>query len=149
MEATTGNTYASAVRTNLLDPAPKLPREVIPPATSPDKSALCESSPPPPENRDDPAPEMQPNPNPQKDESVPLSSLSTHSKLTGAEYILSKYNIGDIGLEEDMEERRDLLPFLKKGDIVFLWKGYDIWKLAIFDEVIEDGRYAFITKVDP
>ena len=48
-----------------------------------------------------------------------------------------------------MEERRDLLPFLKKGDIVFFWKGYDIWKLAIFDEVIEDGRYAFITKVDP
>ena len=48
-----------------------------------------------------------------------------------------------------MEERCDLLPFLKKGDIVFFWKGYDIWKLAIFDEVIEDGRYAFITKVDP
>ena len=45
MEATTGNTYASAVRTNLLDPATKLPREVIPPATSPVKSALCESNP--------------------------------------------------------------------------------------------------------
>ena len=92
-------------------------------------------------------------PNPQKDESVPLSFLSTHSKPTGynnhgqsteAERILSKYNIGDIGLEEDMEERRDLLPFLKQGDIVFFWKGYDIWKLAIFDEVIEDGQYIYI-----
>ena len=46
-----------------------------------------------------------------------------------------------------MEERRDLLPFLTHGDIVFFWKGHDTWKLAMFDEVIEDGRYAFITKI--
>ena len=113
---------------------------------------------PDPEICDDPATEMQLGLIPQKDESVPLSSQPAHVELTDhtnrgqsteANDILLKYNIGDIGREEDMEECRDLLPILTHGDIVFFWKGHDIWKLAMFDEVIEDGRYAFLPKVDP
>ena len=47
-----------------------------------------------------------------------------------------------------MEDRCDLIPFPKPDDLMFFWKGYDTWKLAIFD-VIEDARFAFITGLEP
>ena len=32
---------------------------------------------------------------------------------------------------------------------MFFWKGYDTWKLAMFDEMIEDRHFAFITRAKP
>ena len=75
--------------------------------------------------------------------------VKKHGLVLLDDVILLKYTIGDIGNAEDMEERRDLIPLLKPGDLVFFWKGHDTWKLTMFDEVMEDGRYAFITRAKP
>ena len=48
-----------------------------------------------------------------------------------------------------MEDCPDFIPLLKPGDLVFFWKGHDIWRLAMFDEVTEEGRFAFITRLEP